>query len=69
MIWFGSVLWHINRSKLFNGKSFSYISIKYTWFGSVRFYGISTIIGYLIPDSFLYIYIKYRISKQILVTF
>ena len=25
------------------------------WFGSVWFYGISTIAGYLMPDPFLYI--------------
>ena len=30
------------------------------------FYGISTIVGYLMSNPFLYIYIKYMISKNIL---
>ena len=29
---------------------FLYIYIKYTWFGLVGFYGISTIVGYLMPN-------------------
>ena len=29
IIYFGCVLWHINYDRLFNAKSFSYISIKY----------------------------------------
>ena len=29
------------------------------WFGLVWLYGVSTIVGYLMPNSFLYIYIKY----------
>ncbi len=33
--------------------------------GLVWFYGISTIVGYLMPDPF-YKYIKYMISKHIL---
>ena len=33
-----------------------YIYIKYIWFGLVGFYGISTIIGYLMPNP-LYTYI------------
>ena len=37
-----------------------------TFFGLVWFYGISTIVGYLMPNSFLYIHIKYMISKYIL---
>ena len=35
------------------------------WFGLVWFYGISTIVGYLMPNPF-YTYIKYMISKHIL---
>ena len=31
------------------------------WFSLVWFYGISTIVGYLMPNPFLYIYIKYVI--------
>ena len=31
MIWFGLVLWHINRCKLFNAKSSLYEYIKYTY--------------------------------------
>ena len=56
MIWFGLVLWHINYCRLFNAKSSLYIYIKYIWFGLVWFYGISTIVGYLMPNP-LYTYI------------
>ena len=56
MIWVGLVLWHINHYWLFNAKSFLYIYIKYIWFGLVGFYGISTIVGYLMPNT-LYTYI------------
>ena len=64
MIWFGWLLWHINHCRLFNAESSSYIYIKYIGFGLVSldlvsldlvwFYGISTIVGYLIPDPFLF---------------
>ena len=50
MIWLGWVLWHINHCRLFNAKSSFYIYIKYIWFGLVGFYGISTIVGYLMPN-------------------
>ena len=56
MIWFGLVLWHINHCRLFNAKSFLYVYIKYIWFGLVWFYSISTVVGYLMPNSF-YAYI------------
>ena len=46
----------MNHCKLFNAKSFLYIDIKYIGFGLVGFYGISTIVGYLVPNS-LYTYI------------
>ena len=46
----GWVLWHINHCRLFNAKSSLYIYIKYIWFGLVGFYGISTIVGYLMPN-------------------
>ena len=66
MSWFGWVLWHINQCRLFNTKSFLFIYIKYIGFGLVGFYGISTIIGYLMPNPlyihtyiYIYIYIKY----------
>ena len=55
MIRFGWVLWHINPCKLFNAKSSLYIYIKYIGFGLVGFYGISTIVGYFMPNPFLYI--------------
>ena len=55
MIWFGWVLWHINRCWLFNAKSFLYIYIKYIWFGLVEFCGTSTLVGYLMPNP-LYTY-------------
>ena len=50
MITLGWVLWHINPYRLFNVKSSSYIFIKYIGFGLVGFYGISTIVGYLMPN-------------------
>ena len=53
----GWVLWHINHCRLFNAKSSLYIYIKYVWFGLVGFYGISTIVGYLMPNP-LYTYIS-----------
>ena len=46
----------MNHCRLFNAKSSLYIYIKYIWFGLVGFYGISTIVGYLMPNP-LYIYI------------
>ena len=49
-------LWHINYCRLFNAKSSLYIYTKYIWFGLVGFYGISTIVGYLMPNP-LYTYI------------
>ena len=60
MIWFVQVLWHINHWGLFNAKSslYIYIYIRYIWFGLFGFYGISTIVGYLMSNP-LYIYIKY----------
>ena len=53
----GWVLWHINHYRLFDVKSSLNIYIKYIGFGSVSFYGISTIIGYLIPNP-LHTYIS-----------
>ena len=50
------ILWHINYSRLFNTKSSLYIYIRYIWFGLVVFNGISTILGYLMPNP-LYTYI------------
>ena len=44
------VLWHINHFRLFNAKSSLHIYIRYIWFGLVGFYGISTIVGYLMPN-------------------
>ena len=41
---------------LLNTKSSLYIYIKYIWFGWVGFYGISTIVGYLMLNPF-YTYI------------
>ena len=56
MIWFRLVSWHINHCRLFNAKSSLYIYIKYIRFGLVGFYGISTIVDYLMPNP-LYTYI------------
>ena len=59
-VWFGLVLWHINHCRLFNAKSTLYTYIRYIQFGLVGFYGISTIVGYLIPNLlYTYIYIRY----------
>ena len=55
-MWLGWVLWHINHCKLFNAKSSLYMYIKSIGFGWVGFYGISTIVGYLMPNP-LYAYI------------
>ena len=49
-------LCHINHCRLFNAKSSLYIYIKYIRFGFVSFYGISTIVGYLMQNP-LYTYI------------
>ena len=49
-------LWHISHCRLFNTKFCLYIYIEYIWFGLVGFYGISTIVGYLMPNS-VYTYI------------
>ena len=56
LVWFGLVLWHINHCRLFNAKYSLYIYIKYIWFGLVGFYGISTIVGNLMPNP-VYTYI------------
>ena len=50
MIWFGWVLWHINHCRLFNAKSSLDIYIKYIRLGLGGFYGISTIVGYLMRN-------------------
>ena len=47
---FGLLSWHINHCRLFNAKSSLYIYIKYIGFGLLGFYGISTIVGYLMPN-------------------
>ena len=51
MILFGWVLWHIKQYSLFNAKSSLCIYIRYTGFCLVGFYGISNILGYLLPSS------------------
>ena len=52
VIWFGWVLWHVNHYKLFIAKSFSCIYTKYIGVALVGFYGISTIVGYLMQNPF-----------------
>ena len=49
---FGLVLWHINHCGLFNAKSslYIYIYIYIYIYDLVWFYGISTIVGYLMPS-------------------
>ena len=56
MICFSWVLWNIDHCKLFYAKSSLYIYIEYIGFGWVGFYGISTLVGYLMPNL-IYIYI------------
>ena len=56
MVWFAFLLLYINPCRLFNAKSSLYIYIKYILFGFVWFYGIPTIVGYLMPNP-LYTYI------------
>ena len=46
----------IKHCGLFNAKSSLYVNIKYIEFGLVGFNGISTIVGYLMPNP-LYTYI------------
>ena len=55
--WLGWILWHINHCRLFNTKYSLYIHIKNIGFGLAWFYGISTIVSYLMPNS-LYTYIS-----------
>ena len=50
MIWFGWVLWFMNHCRLFNAKSSLYKYNKYIRFGLFWFDGISTIVGYLMPN-------------------
>ena len=61
MIWLGLVLWHINHCRLFNAESSLDIYIEYIWFGLVGVYGISTIVGYLMPNPFIHIYQIHKI--------
>ena len=56
LVQLGLVLGHLNYYRLFNAKSSVYIYIKYIYFSLVGFYGISTIVGYLMPNP-LYTYI------------
>ena len=50
MIWFGWVLWDINHYRLFNSESlYTYIINIYDLL-CLAFYGISTILGYLMPN-------------------
>ena len=53
---FDLVLWHIIPCVLFNAKSSLYIYINYVGFGLDGFYGISSLVGYLMPNL-LYTYI------------
>ena len=55
MIYFGWILWHINHCRLFNAKSSFYIYIL-NIYDLVGFYGILTVVGYLMPNP-LYAYI------------
>ena len=51
MICFGWILWHINHRSLFNAKSSRHIL---NIFDMVGFYGIPTIVSYLMLNPFLY---------------
>ena len=66
LVLFCFVLWHINHCGLFNGESYLYIYIKYIWFGLVEFYGISTLVGHLIPNPvYSYILNIYDLKSQV----
>ena len=67
LIWLGWVLRHIKHCRLSNAKSSLYIYIRYIWFGLVWFYGISTIVVYLMPNP-LYTY-RLNIYDLVLVGF
>ena len=54
---FGFMIYYYWR--LFNAKSFLYTYIKYIGFGLIRFYGMSSIVGYLMPNRLYTLYIKY----------
>ena len=62
-VWFDLVLWNINHCWSFKAKPSLYMYIKYIGFVLVTSYGISTIVGYLMPNPF-YRYIKYTISRH-----
>ena len=64
MIWFGWILWHINHCRLFNTESSSYIYIRYIGFGFVGFYGMSTIVGYLIPNPLWFGLVLWHINHS-----
>ena len=53
LVWFYGIS---NPFGSFNAESFLYLYIRYIWFALVGFYGISTLVGYLIPNNF-YTYI------------
>ena len=57
LVGLGWVLWHIKYCRLFNAKSSSYIFIKCIISNLVRFNGITTIVGHLMPNH-LYTCIK-----------
>ena len=56
------------KKSIFN--HFKQVNISYliakSMFGLIRLYVISTIVGYLMLNPFLYIYTEYMISKYIL---
>ena len=56
MIRFGSFFLRINHCRLFNAISSLDMYIKYIRFGLVVFYGISTMVGHLMPNP-IYTYI------------
>ena len=60
MIWFGFMAF--NHCRLVNTKFSLFIYIKYIWFGLVGFYGISTIVGYSMPNP-LYTYILNWVNR------
>ena len=52
----GWVSWHINHCRLLNIKYSLYVYVRYKLLDLVWFYGISTILGYLMPNP-VYTYI------------
>ena len=60
LAWFGLFLWYINHWRLFNAKSSLCKYLRFIWFCLVWFYGILTLVSYLMLNPlYTYIWLKY----------